>query len=217
MNYAAIYGEVVDLRFNSQATKLAQVKRWVNQAEIAVWNAADWSFKRVAPTDIAVTVGNTSPSEPTDFGKAHRLYDYLGDPVTYYAPDQFFLRNEEDIVAGRTGEPTEYTVVNRQIQLAPIPQSSRTYKLSYRRRYTHLNTIPAPVAGVMSVDTDTPIWDSEFHYILVLWAMMLGETLEADPTADSLRAQRDEMLARMISELVGGEVGEVVQWGPSWA
>jgi hypothetical protein len=215
VTYADIYGEVAALRFNTQTTKLAQVKKWVGQAEIAVWNAANWSFKRMPPTDLAVVAGDNTPTMPADFGKAHRLYDYLGDPVTYYAPDEFFLRNEADIVNGNRGEPTEYTVVNRQIQLAPIPQTSRTFKASYRRRYSHLNAALTTVAGVMSVDTDTPIWDSEFHYILVPWAMILGEKLEADPTANDLRQERDEMLARMVAELVGGEVNELRFWGGS--
>jgi hypothetical protein len=215
VTYADIYGEVASLRFNTQATKLAQVKRWVNQAEIAVWNAAPWSFKRVAPASLAVVAGTNTPTMPADFGKAHRLYDYLGDPISYVAPDEFFLRNEEDIVAGNRGEPSEYTIVNRAVHLAPIPQTSRTFKLSYRRRYAHLNAAMATVAGVMSIDTDLPIWDAEFHYILVPWAMILGEKLEADSTANDLRQERDEMLARMISELVGGEVNEIRQWGGS--
>jgi hypothetical protein len=215
VTFAQIYTELTDLRWNTQATKLAQVKRWVNQAEIAVWNAAPWIFKRVPPVSAAVTAGINSLTMPADFGKVHRLYDYLGDPVTYYAPDEFYLRNEDDQVADRRGEPTEYTVVNRTIYLAPIPQTSRSFKLTYRRRYAHYNNVASVIAGVMSVDTDTPLWDSEFHYILVPWAMILGQKLEQDPTGDALRQERDEMLARMISELVGGEVNEIRQWGGS--
>ena len=213
MTYVEIYTEVVNLRFSTQTVKLAQVKKWVNQAEIAVWDAAPWVFKRVAAANLTIGAGNNKPTSPADFGKARHLYDYLGAPLTYHEPDDFEDLFEADLINGVTGEPSDYTVINRQIHLAPIPQTGRTYKLSYRRRYAHLNGALATVAGVMGTDTDQPIWDSEFHYILVPWAMILGQKLEGDPTAEDLRNQRDEMLAAMKEDLVGGVEGELVQWG----
>lgn len=217
MTFQQIYTELTDLRFNTQATKLAQVKKWVNQAEIALWNAADWSFKRVAPANLAIVAGNNTPTMPADFGKAIRLYDYNGDPLTWHDPAEFTDIFEEDIVRGTTGEPCDYTVVNRAVHLAPIPQTSRTYKLGYRRRYAHLNGAAATVAGVMSSDTDTPIWDSEHHYILVPWAMRIGQTLETDPTAAGLETliaglKTTSMFEAMVEELVGGQTGELRQW-----
>jgi len=209
VNYLAIYSEVINLRFNNQTGKTAQVKSWVGQAEIALWNAADWNFKRVPLAQLSVVAGVAT--EPADFGKAKRLFDPRGSRLEYLEPDVF----EEAFMAEPTPQvanATHYTVINRQIIVAP-QETSIAFKLSYRRRYAHLNSGGATVAGLMSSDTDTPIWDSEFHYLLVPWAIILGEKLEKDPTAESLRAQRDEMLAGMISELTGGQEGEPIQYG----
>src|SRR5262245_17945946 len=182
MTAQEIWDELVNLRFNSATIKLAQVKKWVSQAEIAVWNAADWEFKRVPLTNL--TVANGDATEPADFGKVRRLRNALGDDLVYMNPDEFedMYRTGPTIPTG-VGEA--YTVINRQILCGP--KETATYQLSYRRRYTHLNTGGSAVQGVMSVSTDTPIWDSEFHYILVPWAMMLGEKLEDDPTSEMLR------------------------------
>jgi len=213
MTYQEVYTECIDLRFNNLTLKVAQVKKWVNWAEIWVWNAAPWVFKRVPPASLTITALDNTPTMPPDFGKARRLYDYLGDRLEYHDPDEFDDLFEGDIIANRTGEPTDYTVRNRQIELAPIPQTNRTYKLPYRRRYSHLNNVDTVVAGVMSATTDKPIWDVEHHYLLVPTALILGMKLEVDQTAESLRNQRDEMLAAMKEELVGGVENEPTFWG----
>ncbi len=213
MTFADIYNEVVNLRFNNQATKLAQVKKWVNQAEIALWNAADWEFKRVPAANVTVTSG--AAAEPSDFGKALRLYDTYGFEVPYLEPDDF----EEQFTApvpAVTGNAEAYTVINRQIIVGPA--QSGTFKLAYRRRYAHKDLTDAVTAGVMSVDTDKPLWDSEHHYILVPWAMRLGETMEADPTARSLETiigglKEMSMFEAMREELVGGVAEQVAVWG----
>ncbi len=208
MNYQAIYTEIVNIRFNSQASKIAQVKSWVGQAEVAVWNAADWHFKRVPIANLTVTAGIAT--EPPDFSKAKRLYDPRGARLEYLEPDVFeeaFISDPNTPVANAS----HYTVINRQILVAPY--ETGTFKLAYRRRYAHLNNGGSVIAGLMSADTDTPIWDPEFHYLLVPWALILGMKLENDPSAEAIRNQRDEMLAGMVSELVGGQEGEPLQYG----
>jgi hypothetical protein len=209
MNYAAIYGEVTNLRFNTDTAKVAQVKSWVGQAEIACWNSADWDFKRVPMANLTVTAGVAT--EPADLGKVRVLCDPRGAPLEYLEPDIF--EREFLSAAGLLPNIADYyTVIARQIIVGST--ETGTFKLSYRRRYTHLNNGGTPVQGLMSADTDTPIWDSELHYLLVPWALILGEKLEADPNAESLRGQRDEMLGWMMDEHLGGGVeARTVQYG----
>lgn len=208
MNYQAIYTEIVNLRFNSDAGKIAQVKNWVGQAEIAAWNAADWDFKRVPLANLSVTAGIAT--EPADLGKVRVLEDPRGDALEYLEPDIF--ERAFATSADFPGIADFYTVINRQILIGST--ETGTFKLAYRRRYTHLNNAGQPVQGLMSADTDTPIWDSEFHYVLVPWAMILGMKLENDPSAEGLRNQRDEMLGWMMDEHLGGGVeGRVMQYG----
>lgn len=210
MNYQAIYQECIDLRFNNLTAKVAQVKKWVNQAEIAVWNSADWEFKRIPAATVAVTAG--AVTEPSDFGKVHRLWNANGDELLYVPPDEFESTYSVGPQAGGIGEA--YTVINRAVQVGPA-ETSLGYKMSYRCRYTHLASGGGRANGVMSADTDTPLWDSEFHYLLVPWAIMLGQKLEYDPTAEYLRVQRDEMLAAMKDELVLGQEEPQAAWGDS--
>lgn len=208
MTFQQIYTELTDLRFNTQATKLAEVKRWVNQAEIKIWNSADWAFKRVPGVAMTVTAG--AATEPADFGKANRLYDPRGDEVPYMLPDEF----EENYIAPvpvPTGNAEAYTVIDRQIIVGPGETGS--FRLSYTRRYTKRNSGGAATQGVMSADLDTPYWDSEHHYVLVPWALILGEKLEADPTAEFLRSERDELLDAMKQELISTVDHQIMVWG----
>src|ERR1043166_5160043 len=133
MTFANIYTRVNDLRFNSSAAAIARAKEYVKAAEIEVWNAADWIFKRMPLANLTVTAG--AATEPSDFGKAIRLYDPRGNEVAWTDPDDF----EASYVAPvpvPTGLAESYTVINRQIMVAP--GETGTFKLSYRRRYTKL-------------------------------------------------------------------------------
>ena len=212
MTFLQIYTEVVNLRFNGNATKLAQVKNWVNQAEIAVWNAADWVFKRQPLTNLTIT--NGTATEPADFGKAIDVYNALMDKLAYLPPSDFEQQYLAQIPVP-TGPGEAFTVINRQILTGP--KESGTYQMSYRRRYAHLNGIATVTAGVMTADTDTPLWDSEFHYILVPWAIRLGKLLEDDPSASLddqvlLGLSDIGMFKAMKDELVEGVQDEFAVW-----
>ena len=212
MTFLQIYTEVVNLRFNSQATKLAQVKNWVNQAEVALWNAADWTFKRQPLTAMTVTAG--AATEPTDYSKTIDLYNPNMDRLAYLRPTEF----EEQYVAQSpvpTGSGEAFTVINRQILVGP--KETGTYLHSYRRRYCHLAFPQTVTAGVMTADTDFPLWDSEFHYILVPWAIRLGKLLEDDPTASlldqaMLGINELGMWKAMKDELTDGVYDELAVW-----
>lgn len=184
MTFQQIYTEAINLRFNGNATKLAQVKNWVNQAEIALWNSADWTFKRMPA--VVVTVGSSGAmAEPSDFDRAVRVWDPRGFEVPYMNVEDF----EDTYVAPvpvPTGNAEFYTVYDRLgtnggVFVGP-PEASALYKLAYQRRYSKRNGGGGIVQGVMSSDTDTPLWDSEHHYILVPWAIRMGKYLEDDPT-----------------------------------
>src|SRR5262245_42193582 len=124
MTFQQLYTELTDMRFNTQAVKLAECKRWVNAAEIAVWNAADWVFKRVPRASLAVVTGNNTPTMPTDFARAIRVYDNNGVRLDYREPDLF---EEMFPTGGANAAPTSYTVINRQVYLGPTPNGTVTF------------------------------------------------------------------------------------------
>lgn len=210
MNRLSIQQEIENLRFNTDTTKAAQILNWINLAEAELWESADWNFKRVPVANLTVVSGVATMSGVPDFSKGIALYDPSGVPLVLMRPDDFEA-------AFRVGNPTTgtlpyaWTVINRQIYVGPAV--SGTFKLAYRRRVFHYNNTDTLQTGVMANDTDKPFMDSEFHYILVPWAMIIGMKLENDPTNQILVDMRDGLLRRMMDEHVGGVEKQVEFWG----
>lgn len=213
MTRAEIRTAIANLRFNSTSAKLAQIEDWIEAAELELWNAAEWVFKRVAAENLTVTASDATPSMPAGFAKATRLWDDDGCPLRYLDPNEFEELAVPDSLNAVTGTPAYYTVINREIHLAPTPQSSATFKLSYRRRYVHRADGSTVTAGTMNSDNDTPVWDSEHHYVLVPWAMRIGIGLEGDAVPRELDAECVRLFEAMRSDLVSGVEGEVRVWG----
>jgi hypothetical protein len=210
LTFSTIYNEVADVRFSRDANKITQIKRWVNAAELELWNKADWVFKRVPAASLAIVAGNRLPAMPADYGKTRSLIDNNGEPLNYMDPQEF-----DDAYAADTssGPPSDFTVVNRQIYVGPTPSASVTFKHGYRRRYAHLDNASAVVAGVMSVDTDKPIWDIEHHFVLVPLAIVIGARMENDPAPQVYKDAADELIEAMRSDLFGGVEAQTIQYG----
>lgn len=211
-----IKNEIINLRFNSSTVKAAQVEKWISQAEIWVWNQANWPFKRAPAT--AVTVTNGVATAPSDMDAALELYAPTGNggyQLIYLPPDDFeknFLA-PSPVPAGTADFYTVRTSANGVKQILAGPSQSGSFQIAYKRKYCHLADGATLTAGVMNSANDTPIWDSEHHYVLVPTAMLLGMKLENDPTAEELRPQRDEMILSMREDLLQFNRGEVRIWG----
>lgn len=220
MTFQQLFLECIDLHFMPEDVKPSNVKRWVNLAEMELWNAADWVFKRVAASSLPIVAGSRTPVMPTDFGKTRVLVDNNGDELKYLDPQDWERAYAADT---STGPPHEFTVINRQIFVGPTPSASATFKHGYRRRYAHLNAASAVVAGTMALGDDVPLWDVEFHYVLVPWAMLLGGTLTDQVAfarghvfsyASVFESQRDDALEAMKDELaLSGVEAQTLQYG----
>ena len=193
MTFNQIYTEVAGLRFNTGTTELARVKNWVNQAEIAVWGAADWNFKRQPVQTATPTLSGGKASVDLSglaqaVGRVQAVY-LAGDgtPLVKMDPNDFEATYSVGTLP--SGTPEAYTItsdmgVNPRARALYIgPASTQQIAVASTRRYFHLNNAGAYVAGTMTADTDVPCWDAEFHYILVPLAIRLGKLLEDDPSA----------------------------------
>lgn len=212
MTFKQLQDEAILLRFNEG--NRASVKSWLNLRYAAIWAKADWHFKHVRNQNVSVTASDPTPTIPNDFAKSEGIYDGNGDALTYLTPREF---DGEAYQVPATTAPTPgyFTIVDRELWLFPTPPGTATYKLSYLRRLAHIDSgTGLAAAGVMVNDSDSPIWDAEYDYLLVLEAVILGCQVLEFPYAD-LVAQRDEILAAMIADLVGGQQGELQQWGDS--
>ena len=211
MTYKGLQDECL-IRFDD--SRRASIKSWLNLRYSALWALEDWHFKHVKGAALTVSASNNRPTMPSDFGKSEGLYDQTGTRLLYLEPADWRDNYLPTPIA--TGYPEAYTVIDRELWLGPTPSSTVSFTLSYLRRLSHVDGPSGlAAAGVMVNDSDQPIWEAEYDYLLVLDACILGCQLLEFPWSD-LTPQRDELLAAMREDLIGGQVGEPAQWG-AWS
>lgn len=218
MTYKQIQDEAILLRFNELLR--ASVKQWIGVGYERIWNLRpDWSFKR-SDGDFAASIvtaaGDFTPAMPVAFAEEIQLFDDQGQEMRYITPQEWDRRYRPDITlnTGRA-RPTEWTVVDRQLYLGPVPDAIYNLKLSYWRRLCHYDAglVGLPTQGLMVEDTDVPLWEPEHHYLLVVEAMLIGATLQRGADIQELKLQRDELEAMMIADHVPGSGGRPLQYG----
>jgi hypothetical protein len=214
LTYLNLQDAILGRRFPA-ASQRANSKRWLATAYQDVWSAADWTFKRVSRATFAVVSGNNQPTMPATFGDAIELFDNQGARLLRLSEEDFERAYADSIVTVTTGVPVAYMVVNRQIHLAPIPSVTANFALSYTRRVSCRDTALAVKAGVMSVDTDYPLWD-DHHSVLIPRAVAIGLIELNDSTSDAAQAEYERQLARMRDDYE--HTLPQTQWGAvAWA
>lgn len=212
MTFKNLQDEIIALRFDE--SRRAQVKNWITTAYAKIWDADDWFFKHVQKATLSATIGDATPTMPSDFAKAEALFDATGEQLAYLDP--IVWRDSYENQTG-TGLPDAYTVIDREIYLGPLPNSNSTLTLSYVRRLVKIAATTGLVAvGNLSVDGDQPIWDAEYDYVLVYEAAIIGGQLLGDTDWQSLVQGRDEIRAAMREDLVGQTQNEIPSVVGAW-
>lgn len=209
LNFVTLQDAVLGRRFPA-ASQRTNAKRWLATAYADVWAAEEWTFKRVSRATISFTSGDTTPTMPADFQDAIDLFDQTGFPLKRYSQEEFEERYADVLVASSGGSPEAYTVVNRQIEVAPIPGVSTSFRLSYRRRLASRTAAGVVQAGMMAIDSDYPFWD-DHHAVLIPRAIALGLQELNDPTWQDPQAEFERQLERMKDDYV--QIRPAVQWG----
>jgi hypothetical protein len=199
--YVDLQDAVLDKRFPS--SRRASVTQWLAVAYQDVWDAGNWSFKQVSREAWYTTADGTSsglasatPTMPATLGRVTRIFDDLGDELDEYDEDSFEGRFSALDVQGTTGRPYAFTVIDRQIHLAPKPDAAYLFNVSYRRRMAHRNVGGVAVAGFMTQSDDSPLW-SDHQWILVPRAQAIGLKMLNDPTWPPLQDEYDRLLTSM--------------------
>lgn len=208
MTYKDFQDSVIATRFDE--SDRAEIKRWLDLRYQWIWSAADWNFRRVAMSTLAVAGGSRTPAMPSDFSRPNRLYDDLGCRLDYLAPAKWEERFLGDTSSVR---PVAYTVSDRQLYLGPTPDKDYSFSLSYDRRLSHVDPSLGVIGGTMQDDGDQPLWPAEHDYLLVVDTVILGQQMRQDPTWQTLIRQRDELLEGMKRDLVGGPSEEIIVQG----
>lgn len=211
MTFRELQDEVLTLRFKEG--RRPSSKLWINTRYGDIWSAADWPFKHVSPSNVAVTTGNANPVLPAGFRRAHRIYDQYGNPLSEMLPQDFDDAYRYYAVNNVTGQPTDFKVVNGVLTLGPTPNVTATFTVAYERGPVHYNGSSVETALPMTADSDTPIWDSSYHYILVFGAMSMGLRLENDPSWPAVEDEFRNELSGMMNELLPPDRGETTQFG----
>lgn len=191
LNRLQLRDAVLGRRFPA-ASQGSNALRWLETAYQDVWSAAEWTFARVMLEEL--TVDDATPTMPATFADAIELYSPDGCRLERLSQEEFELYAVSPFF---TGTPYVYTVVNRQITLAPTPSGSSTFKLSYRRRMSHKESNGTTVtAGFMDEDTDFPLWD-DHHGVLIPRASAIGLQEVNDPTWEGQQIEYERQLSRM--------------------
>jgi len=213
LNYLALQDAVLGRRFPA-ASQRPNAKRWLATAYQDVWSAEDWTFKRVSRASLTVTANDLTPGMPTDFGQMIALYDGFGDKLEYLSQERFERYFAPELILATSGNPSFYTVVDRQIYLSSSPGNT-TFHISYVRRLSHKQSDQLTVApGFMDDDIDYPLWDDN-HSVLIPRATAIGLIELNDPTWSEAQAEYERQLDRMRFDYE--ERRPAIQWGMvSW-
>lgn len=228
MTFASIYNEAINLRFNSTATKLAQVKNWVTAREGEVWQAADWPIKDSVQLSLTVTGGTATvplPSGMTWTSQGIDVYDNYGAKLDYLAPDDFFAAyGAASSSPVASGTPAAWTLTTDPtasgalvFRVGPTSSSSTTFSVSGWNLPIKRTAAAVWATGTMSGDTDLPWWPDAFHYFLVEGTIALGKRLEGDPSWQQNEQAFQTGLDRLRRELMPLERASLEQWGDYWS
>lgn len=153
MQFSALKTEVTNHQLPSTAT--SRIENWLNDGlRYVVRHTALPDYETSA--SLVSVAGTATIALPSDFGVALKLQDTaIYDVLERTTRDEFLQYNTS--VRGR---PFKYALYGSNIQLYPTPNAVYSYTLLYRK---------VPVA--MSADADTPAFPSEYHHLLIDYAL----------------------------------------------
>jgi hypothetical protein len=209
MTFQQLQNEVLIWRFKEANRN--STKQWLNQRYGWVWAQAAWPFKLNGQTDLTITAGSHSAvyATATDVLRPLAIFNENGDTLEYLPPREFGRWYADTTT---TGNPSNYTVIDGQVILGPIPEDSATFHTFYERKISHYASNDVRAVGVMVEDADYPLWDVAYHYLLVMGATSTGLKLVNDPTWEALEDEFRAMVVVMEQELLPADRGESLQY-----
>jgi len=209
VTFKDIQDECVVFRFGE--IRRNSVKLWINRRMQAIWGESEWPFKRVN-RELVQTDLSGSIFMPIGFRRAIALEDPDGNVLTYMVPEEF--RNSYPLNQVTNAPPSVYTTWNGKIITDTNPGGPGTqFYLSYLRRICCYQTGGILKEGLLVNDDDSPIWDPEHHFLLVLGASATGLKLENDFTWNALEDEFTAALTEMKDDLMPPDQVGTGQYG----
>lgn len=209
MSFKDMQDEVIAFRFKE--AQRGSISRWINQRYAWVWAAAEWPFKFINQFDLNVSAGSQVATYNAENAlRWFNVYNENGDELDYMVPREFYRWYSDTTV---TAEPSNWTVVNGVVQLGPTPLTDKVFTANYESKVSHFGGGGARDVGLMDDDTDYPVWDAAYHYMLVMGATATGLKLVNDPTWEALEDEFRAIVTVMEQELLPADRGENAQFG----
>lgn len=205
---------VLGYGFKESQRSIAQTA--VNFQWSAIWQEHGWTFKDVGPTNLTVTAGDSTPTMPSDFADVTALQDQKGSTLAPLSPDEFDRYYQAGVRNGETGTPEAFKVVNFQLVLGPVPDTTQTFTLSYVRRvgYHPAGDTSQFTVGNMATDADVPAYlPVEHHPWIAIRAARMLMRQTADPSWIDLEPEIQETESLVLNALLPQRGGETTQYG----
>lgn len=173
---------------------------WLNAALHDYEDAYSWPFLDVEVENIAVAAGVESLTVPADFFKPITLSDITESTNERKLTPRTRQWWEENIGNKATqGSPENYTQIGLStVQLWPVPDKTRTFRLVYQKQLTDL-----------SAGTDVPGIPLRHHYYLVLRAASIGLMAEnEEDRARTAQLEYEGLLDRAITKYTTRQLDE---------
>lgn len=155
MNFTELKDELFARGLNyleENATEVARAERWLNVGYRQITNLYNWSFMEATATGAA-------PLSVPDLRKVEYVLAADGTPLGKVTRRD--LVRDGALLTDTGGTPESYYLLGGNI-VAVWPVSTASITVVYFKRV-------APLTG-----TDTPIFDEEYHNIIIDKAMLLG-------------------------------------------
>lgn len=186
--------------------RVPYVRTWVTTRYARLWTSFEWAFKMVEATAMATVAGSRYLTVPSDFGAMRGLFDDTGVRELPQLEEDVFNRNYlSSRIAGQTGKPEAYCVVNRRVVLGPVPNAIYTYYGSYKRLLGYdtgnpSGTFKVGQMGETDPTKDKPWWPPEHWECLVIGARALGLKLVNDTAWFALEQQFEDLVQGMVAD-----------------
>lgn len=158
MTTATNLGVSAAARFKDPSNRVITAANWLIYCNMAYKRANNsnpfFPWNEAAAATIAFTAGTRTANLPTDTLAVNWAYDTTDD---YRLVPQEGRGDQwhQDHLASETGQPVTYRIRGSQMELFPTPSANTTV------------TIEAVTAPVALAGSDSPIWPSTFHDMLI--------------------------------------------------
>jgi hypothetical protein len=169
--YLDLQDEVLAHGFDA-GTYRARVKTWLNEAQSLIARRLQIR-DLLTSTTVSTTSGTSVYALPSVFVRANGLVDedYPRRLGFVEDPDGLLETNENGL---NTGRPEEYSLTASGLLLSPVPDGAYDLTLEYWSRPTD-----------MSADADESALPSDWHFVMVSYALSRAYRSEDDPQMSS--------------------------------